>query len=850
MIKSLAFKGVDKDRLGRINIDSSKIRDDFFDYSKAIVKKPWGYEYLIYQNDRVAVWILYIKKGHTTSMHCHPSKKTSLIVLYGNAVCSTLSEKTKMSPGDGLLIPKAVFHSTKSDSDGGIFIMEVENSTNKRDLVRIEDNYGRAGLGYETIESISFDLKNYNYISMINSSIYYNVKKKFEKCSISLQKFSGCDDFVSSLEKNPEDVIILLKGKVMDKSRKGIIDFGDTLDAKKIISLRPHFIEGQVEAILVKKNDSMVKVSDFIASFLEKNSLKNIFLVPGNTNMHLIDSIGKNTEMKYISTQTEQAAIMAAESFAKLTGNVGVAIVSSGAACANSLIGIADSWVDSTPVLAISGQCQSDQIANDGLRQLGVQEIDIISIVKPITKYCVRINDPHKIKYHLEKALYIANNKRKGPVWLDIPIDVLGSNIDEKKMDSFNESESKNLRIMQSQIKEVISLLNSSKRPVIFAGSGTRISGAKDDFVELIKALKIPVLTTRKGSDLLTEKNPFNYGRAGAYGQRSANFIIQNADLVISIGARLSILHLGRNFGAFAMHAKKIVVDIDSNELRKKTIKPAIAINADAKEFICELVKSTKKVNTQFSGWIKKCDYYKSKYSESPIDKKKGFVNPYFFIKSLSSELKENSVIAVDGGSPLIYFIQMFKFKSGQRVIASTGLDNPSFSLPAAIGAVASSPNSGIVCICEDHGFLRQAQELETISYAKMPIKIFVLNSGGHSYLRKIQKEYFGQRYTASFRTNKLSSGYISGICKAYGIEYCSVSESKNLEKSLADFLKIKGPAVCELNIDPEQEIIPRIILEVKQDGNWIAKPLEDMYPFLNRKEFKENMINKSSDEN
>lgn len=848
MIKKLDFTELDKRKLEEIKIDKSTIEDDFFDYSKAVVKKPWGYEYLIYQNGLVSVWILYIKKGFETSMHCHPNKKTSLIVLSGEAICSTLKEKIRRKVGDGLLIPISTFHSTKSISSDGTFVMEIETSTNKRDLIRLKDKYGRAGKGYETADNISFNIQNYNYINLINPDVYYNTKKKFGKCSISLAKFRNYDKFSEILQSNENDAISILKGKILDKNNKIVLDLGDTMDIKQIKSYKDLIINEEIEMIIIKRIDNMIKVSDYIVTFFEEHNLKNVFMVIGSTNVHLLDSVGRNTNISYICTQTEQAATMAAESYSKLTGNLGVVIISSGIAGTNALTGVADSWIDSTPLMVISGQCQSEQSKDGKLRQLGVQELDIVSVVKPITKYAVKIDEPHKSKYYLEKALYLAREGRQGPVWIDIPIDIQGMSIDEEELISFQPSEIDNsvdIKHIGKQLSATVNLLKKALRPVILAGNGIRLAGAEKDFLKLIDSLSIPVLTSRKAADLLPDNHPLFFGRSGAYGQRSSNLIIQNSDLLMCIGSRLSIPHIGRNYKAFAREAKKVIVDIDKYELKKGTIKPDISINCSAKHFICEMLKRKIEINNlTLHKWVDKCREYKSKFQSTvAIDAKKDCVNSYSFVDQLSNKMREGDIITIDGGSAIIYFMQSFKFKKGQRLIAATGLDNCNFALPASIGACIGSKGKNIICVCEDAGFLKHVQELETIINNKLSIIIFILNSGGYSYIRKTQKEYFGGRYVASARSNEASSRYIMKIGKAYEIPTYRITNTKDLEKNLGKLLRLKGPIICEINVDKEQQISPRMVFTVKPDGKWIAKPLEDMYPFLDRKTFKENMI-------
>lgn len=862
MIHKIFPTDFDTSEIEKILVDPATQQDDFFDYSKIVVKKPWGYEYLIYQNNNVAVWILYLKPGFQTSMHCHPHKKTSLVVLSGKALCSHLSGETILNPGDGLLIEKGVFHRTRSLSEEGIFVMEIEAPINKRDLVRLKDEYGRVGKGYESVDQMSFNIQNYNYISFIEQNVYYNVKKKFGSCSISLATFQNFEDFQHNFHLEGWDAVSILKGKMLDDVKNNILDVGDTIDLDLLRTHKNIHIEEELEIMVIKKRDRMAKFSDYVISLLEREKIKNIFLVPGSANVHLLDSVGRNTNMTHITTQTEQAATQAAESYAKATGNIGAVILSSGGSSTNALTGVADAWIDSTPLLIISGQSQSDQTIKEdsALRQLGIQEVDIINMVRPITKYAVKIQEPTNIRYHLEKAIHLAREGRAGPVWIDIPINFQGMSLDEEELLGFNpenDEESalpiitKPAVITPQVINTVYGLLSKSERPVFLAGNGIRLSGAEEEFHKVIEFLGLPVLTSKRGADLLPENHPLFFGRPGAYGQRSANFILQNADLLLSVGSRLSLPLLGRNYKAFARGAKKIIVDIDSDELKKPTVTPDLAIACSAKQFLQALLETTlSKTNSEcrprpIAAWLERCRVWKQKYAYEPLTT--GLrINPYQFVDLLSDTLPPGAILSVDGGSPNIFLMQRFRFKSGQRLLSATGLENISFGLSGAIGASIAHPGKTIICLCEDRGFQKNISELETIVQYNLPIKIFILNTQGYSYIKKTQKEYFGGRLVASTKEKGSNASAFSDIItlgKAYGLPGFRIDQPLDIAEGIQRALDSKGAVITEIVIDEEQEIVPRITFNVRPEGKWIAKPLEDMYPFQNRKEFKENMI-------
>ncbi len=824
-------------------VDPATQKDDFFDYSKVVVKKPWGYEYLIYQNEVVAVWILYIKQGFQTSMHCHPNKKTSLIVLEGEAQCGNLQGEKKLSPGEGCFINKGVFHQTASLSEEGIIVMEIETPVNKRDLVRLKDTYGRVGKGYESVDHISFNVQNYNYIRLIEEQVYYNVRKRFGQCSISLVKFRDGKKFKENSQKEGWDAVCILKGRIINENNQVILDTGDTIDSQTMREYQNPLIEDEIEAIIIKKKDTLTKLSDYVVSLLEQKKHNEIFVVPGSANLHLLDSIGRNINMTYICTQTEQAATMAAESYAKLTGKVAVVVLSSGCGSTHAITGVADAWVDSTPLLIISGQSQSDQsIEGSKLRQFGIQEINSTEIVKPITKYAMKVKDPNTIRYNLEKALFIAQEGRPGPVWIDLPIDIQGMIIDEEELTIFKpELTTKDNNELRIKVKETYFLLQKAQRPVILAGEGIRLARAEEEFLELAGSLGIPILTTKRTADIIWDEHPLWFGRPGAYGQRSANFILQNADLLLSVGARLSLSLTGRNFRAFARKAKKIIVDIDPEELRKNTILPDIAIEHNAKEFVEEMLRQKKDTSLEIAAWKERCLNWKEKYASEPGHFSSEKVSAYFFMHQLSQALEPGAIMTIDGGSSTIFAMHQFRFKPKQRLISSPGLDNMSFGLPGAIGACIGSGGKTVYCICEDRGFQKNLSELETIINYRLPIKIFILNHQGYSYIKKNQKEYFGGRFVGS--TIKNSNPDLVRIAQAYGFQTLKITSNHELAESMGKIMASEGPIIVQCDIDENQDIFPRIAFAVKPDGKWSAKPLEDMYPFLNRDEFKENMI-------
>ena len=856
MIRKISLTKRDREVFESLKVNLQDIQDDHYDYSKVVVKKPWGYEYLIFSNEEIAVWILYLKAGAQTSMHCHPGKKTSLVVLEGAVNCSTIAERLERRAGEGLLIDRGVFHQTTTISETGAFVMEIETPVNKRDLVRLKDKYGREGKGYETEDQYSFNTQNYNYISFQNLGIQHNLKKRFEKCSMTFKKLTDEKILDEILKLNPEDVICLLKGQLLGPSNQSVVEVGDTMTVNALRQFGQLHISRNTETLIIKKIDRILKISDCIASFLSERNINPVFIVPGEANVHLLDSIGRHESLSFVCTQNEKSASLAVESFCKLRSGLGVLVVSSGAAAANTVPGVANAWVDSVPMLVISGQARTDQDTDGRVRQLGNKELSVVDLVKPITKYAVKVTDPTMIRYHLEKAVYLATQGRPGPVWIDLPIDIQGMVIDEEELKQFDPTELSSVATAPSsefhrQIPRVLDLLRQSSRPVILAGSGIRHAKATREFLELVNRLNIPVLTSRRGADLVPDDHPCFFGRPSTYGQRSANFIIQNCDLLISIGSRLSIPLIGRNTKAFARAARKVVVDIDPSELEKPTLKPDLPLAMDAGQFIGECLSLLPVSLPSYSPWMERCREWRLKFppdsysgpSLPPDPPENELIYPLPLLRFLSDELGENDVVVADGGATLIYTLLAFRFKSGQRLISSTGLELPGFALAGAIGASVARDRGPVVCLCEDRGFQISIQDLQTILDYRLPIKILIFKSKGHSIIRNIQRDFFGGRFVGTDHEIRLGSAPLIQIAKAFGLPTFEVTHASQLPATLREWLKMAGPAVCEIQVENDQDKIPRPGFTIRDDQKWIARPLEDMYPFLDRKTLQENMI-------
>lgn len=595
----------------------------------------------------------------------------------------------------------------------------------------------------------------------------------------------------------------------------------------------------------------MKKLSDFVLEFIAEIGVKHIFLLPGGGSMHLVDSLGSNPDIEFIVNLHEQACAVAAEAYAQYTNNLGVALVTTGPGGTNTLTGVAAAWQDSTPCLFISGQVKrSDMIGNRGVRQMGFQEINIVDIVKPMTKYAITIIDPDEIKYHLQKAVYLAKNGRPGPVWLDIPLDVQSSIIDEINLQSFDSAEIKtesNPVSLYDSVIQTIELINQSERPVILAGNGIRLSDATDSFYKFVEFLQIPVLTTWKAMDLFDEEYDYYIGRPGSVGQRAANFAQQNSDLLINIGARLDLGQTGYNHKNFARGAKKVMVDIDMSEISKMLTKIDVPVCSDAKLYLNVFLNNKERIIVKNrSGWMDTCLKWKAKYPVILPEyyKEKDFVNDYVLIDLLSSELGVNDLLVPgSSGACSERTMQAFKVKKGMRIFNSEALGPMGFGIPASIGACIASGRNRTICIDGDGGFIMNIQDLETVKRLNLPIKFFVLNNQGYASIRASQNNYFNKRYVGSNTSSGLTLPDYCKIAYSYGIESISIRTNSELIEKMKQVLNSEGPIICELLVNPEQITMPRIQSVQKSDGSMISKPMEDLWPFLDREEFLSNMI-------
>ncbi len=589
-----------------------------------------------------------------------------------------------------------------------------------------------------------------------------------------------------------------------------------------------------------------MRLADFVINWLVEKGITDTFFVSGGGIMHLVDAIGKNHKMRYFSTHHEQACAVAAEAWARINNKPGVCLVTTGPGATNALTGVAGAYMDSIPMIVISGQVRSDILADySRQRQIGPQEGNTIPTVEHNTKYAKLILDPKEILYELEKSYYIAMNGRPGPVWLDIPLNIQATIIDTTTLRKFAIPKRKINKQFVKQVATVVTLLKQAKRPILILGGGVRSSGITTAFLDsFINRIGAPVVAPYSGLDLVAEKHPLSMGRFGPVGQRRANFALQNSDLMISIGTGLSIAAIGFNFAGFAPKAKKIMVNIDPGELSKPTIKVDMGIEADAGDFIQELLKQLGKTKLGYDPrWAKACNYWKKTYKTiiPEFYEKKNFVNPYIFFDKLSEIITSKDTVVTGNSLDAVCMLQSLKVQKNQRAFTNSNWGAMGWCLPGSIGAAVASKAQTIL-VTGDGSIQFNIHELGTISHYKLPIKIFIINNDGYESIRTTQETHFAGNYVGSNVGSGVTNPNFRYLAKAYGIPYLTMKNNSEIIKITKKSLNVKGPVIIEMKVDPEQHRNPRVSSFKRADGTMESRPLEDMWPFLPREEIEANM--------
>ncbi len=597
---------------------------------------------------------------------------------------------------------------------------------------------------------------------------------------------------------------------------------------------------------------SKVRAADYLVRTLAANRVQHVFMVTGGGAMFLDDAFGIERRIEHVCNAHEQGCAIAAEGYARASGKLAVVCVTTGPGGTNAITGVLGQWLDSIPVLYLSGQVRYDTtVISTGLplRQLGDQEAAIVDMVRPITKYAVMVTDHRLIRYHLEKALHLAVSGRPGPVWLDIPLNVQSSEVAEPELKPYDPQEDGDAMpqgIDEGLLDEVVERLSRSERPVMLAGAGIRLAGAADAFYGLAEKLGIPVQVAWDAIDLFPSGHRLYAGRPSTVGQRGANFIFQNADLLLSLGCRLNVRQIGYTFPAVAREAYKISVDIDPAELQKPTIKIDLPIKADVGRFIRMLDTRIKAGGfPRRAHWLSWCRERIRRYP--PVlpehGRRRRPVSPYLFCDMLSKGLGEDDVVVSSNGASCVVPIQAMRIVRGQRHIVNSGCAAMGYGLPAAVGACFGTGRRRVICLEGDGSIQLNIQELETVHYHRLPLKIFVFSNGGYLSIRTTQTNFFDGRLVGESEASGVGFPDFVKVARAYGIPACRIRDRERMADQIGDVLDTEGPVLCDVRMDPAQTFAPRIASKRLPDGRMVSSPLEDMYPFLPENELRSNMI-------
>jgi len=596
----------------------------------------------------------------------------------------------------------------------------------------------------------------------------------------------------------------------------------------------------------------MKKLSDYVVGRLADWGVRHVFLVPGGGAMHLNDSIGREARIRYICQHHEQASAMSAECYARVTGTTGVVNVTTGPGGINALNGVFGAWTDSVPMLVLSGQVKRETCMSlagtRNLRQLGDQEADIVRMASGITKYAVLVDDPSSVRYHLEKAWFLAASGRPGPCWIDIPVDVQAARIDEDRLRGYDPAEDApqwDAARVAEQCRQAIERLAAAERPVLMAGTGVRASGAVDEFRELVALLGIPV-TTAWTHDLIPTADPHFCGRPGTIGDRAGNFTVQNSDALLVLGSRLNIRQVSYNWRSFARDAFKMQVDVDAAELAKPTVRPDMAIHCDLGVFLREMLRQLRAGGWpvgRHAGWLAWCRERVARYpAVTAKHRERGRpLSPYYFVERLFETLADDDVVVCGNAAACIVPYQAARLQAGQRLISNSGSASMGYDLPAAVGAAIARPGERVICLAGDGSIQLNIQELQTIAHHRLPVKIFVLNNGGYLSIRQTQSNFFGKLVGES-PSSGVSFPDMAKLAWAYGIPSTRIASAADFSR-IAQVLDEAGPALCDVSLDPAQEFEPRLKSRQLADGQLVSPNLEDLFPFLEPEELEANYV-------
>lgn len=589
------------------------------------------------------------------------------------------------------------------------------------------------------------------------------------------------------------------------------------------------------------------KVAKYISSFLVQHGISDCFMVTGGGAMHLDDALGHQHGLHCTFNHHEQACAIAAEAYTRMTGKLAAVCVTSGPGGTNAITGVMGGWLDSIPMFVLSGQAKRETTTWScpelGLRQLGDQEFDIINSISNMTKYAVMITNPQEIAYHLEKALYLATHGRGGPVWLDIPLDVQGATIETENLLHFDEKAEIPWDIptvTEQMCSRILEKIRQAKAPLLLVGTGVQLARANEELLELIEKLQIPVVTAWNANDLVPYESTYFSGMPGTVGTRPGNFAVQNCDVLLSIGCRLNLRMIGYNHYNFAENAFKIIVDIDAKELAKPTLRPDMPIHADAKQVIQKLQELQYSPNPDHRRWVEWCRNLVMRYpavTPQMRQPKEGVINPYVFIDKLFDALEESDRIICGNGSACVVAFQAAKIKKGQRMFANSGCAAMGYGLPAALGVAVSDNTRRTICIDGDGSLMMNLQELATVVYNHLNVKLILINNDGYHSIRQTQRNMFKPPLIGVNKESGIGFPDFKKLAYAFDLDYIEIDCEEQCDTNLKTALNTSEPCIIEVFADPEQNFEPKSSSKVLEDGRIVSPPLEDMAPFLSRDE-------------
>ena len=605
---------------------------------------------------------------------------------------------------------------------------------------------------------------------------------------------------------------------------------------------------------------TLVRLSDYVAQRLVDHGVRHVFMLTGGGAMHLNDALGRAPGLRYVCCHHEQALSMAAESYTRLSGRLAAVNVTTGPGSINALNGVHGAYTDSIAMIVLSGQAKRETLRQNApvvLRQLGDQEADTVAMVRPITKFAELVQNPGDIRYLMDKALWLAETGRPGPVWLDIPIDVQSALIDPAALHGFDprvEGYGRDFAIpseygwltgapLREAARAVIDAITQSKRPVLIPGTGIRIAGMLDQFLAVADRLGIAVAPAWNAQDVVADDNPLYVGRPGTVGDRAGNFAVQRADLLLVLGCRLNIRQVSYNFAGFAPLARKIMVDVDAAELHKPTLSIDMPIHADLKAFLPVLLEELEgykppAAHRTYLDWgMERRRQYSAVLPE--YWDTKGTVNPYCFVEALFEQLEENEVVVMADATAAVCTVQAAKLKQGQRLYSNSGAASMGYDLPATIGAWHAMPEGAkrIICMAGDGSIMQNLQELQTISGQRIPAKIFLYNNSGYHSIRQSQQAYFDGFSVGCGPDSGVTFPDFEKIAVAFGFAFTRTSDHGDIARAIAETLAIDGPAICEIMVDKGQNFAPKVSSRRLEDGSMVTAPMEDLAPFLPRDE-------------